>query len=79
MKNLKELWFSSDPGKQDFCTILRILSHIFLKKNGFLSIFFSNKFNQNSKLVHYKGLRILIDLLEKQDSDFSQVPDIDIS
>jgi hypothetical protein len=46
---------------------MRILSKMFLSKCGFLSIFFSNKFNLASKLVHYKGVRSLTHVLIHRD------------
>jgi hypothetical protein len=46
---------------------MRALSKIFYKKNGFSSVFHSNKFNIASKNVHYKGIRNLVDVLIRKD------------
>ncbi len=46
---------------------MRVLSKNFFAKNGFLSIYYSNKFNRASKNVHYKGIRSLIEVLMRKD------------
>lgn len=46
---------------------MRVLSRSFYRRNGFLSIYYSNKFNRASKNVHYKGIRNLIEVLMKKD------------
>lgn len=45
---------------------MRILGRLFLKKNGLLSIYYSNKFNSKSKLNHYQGIRTMIETVSNK-------------
>ena len=67
INHIKDLWFNEDKSKYEFNVVMRILSRIFYSNNGFLSVFFSNKFNNASKYIHIKGTRSLIEILKKND------------
>ena len=62
-KHLKLLW--DDSAQPEFCKGMRIISRIFLQNFSFLTIFNGNKLNKESKAIHYKGRRELIQFLSK--------------